>query len=118
MPPLNPATLNTILNTAPMIIQGAGKLIRLIRDRENENDTNSREPTTLDNLKEQVSSLDKRLAENSKSDVEQIQLIEELARQNESLAETLKQTLKRVTVLNYLVVFSIIIALVALLLRQ
>ncbi|NNE37407.1 MAG: hypothetical protein HKN08_03805 [Gammaproteobacteria bacterium] len=118
MPPINPATLNTILNSAPMIIQGAGKLIRLIRDREDESSSKAPKPMTLDNLEEQVSSLDKRLAENSKSDVEQIQLIEELARQNESLAETLKQTLKRITVLNYLVVFSIIIALVALLLRR
>ena len=100
-----------------MIIQGAGKLIRLIRDREEETGSKDPVPTTLENLKEQVSSLDRRLAENSKSDMDQIHLIGELARQNESLAETLKQTLKRVTILNYMVVLAIIIALAALFLR-
>jgi len=116
MPYLNPSTLNTILNTAPMIIQGAGKLIKLIRDRENVPDTAENEPTTLESLKEQVANLELRLTENSKSDVEQIQLIEELARQNESLAETLKQTLRRVTILNVLVLLAIATALAALLL--
>lgn len=117
MPYLNPATLNTILNTAPMIIQGAGKLIKLIRDRENVSNTAENEPTTLESLKAQVANLELRLTENSKSDVEQIQLIEELARQNESLAETLKQTLRRVTILNVLVLLAITTALAALLLN-
>jgi hypothetical protein len=114
MPHLNPTTLNTILNTAPMIIQGAGKLIRLIRDRESDSQVQQNAPSTLDSLKEQMDRLDNRLAENSKSDVEQIQLIEELARQNESMAETLKQALRRITILNYLVILAVFIALASL----
>jgi hypothetical protein len=77
-----PVTLNTILNSAPMIIQGASKLIKLIRDREDTaNDDQNTNPTTLEDLKQEISKIDSRLNLNSQSDVEQIKLIEELAMQ-------------------------------------
>jgi hypothetical protein len=45
--------------------------------------------------------------------VEQIRLIEQLAKQNESLAETLKQTDRKITVLTYLSVTAVCISAVA-----
>ena len=114
---MTPGTLNTILNTAPMIIQGASKLIKLILDREVEaNQDQKSNPTTLEEVKQEISRLEIRLHENSKSDIEQIRLIEELAKQNETLAETLRQTLTRVTILTYIAMLALAGSLFALLL--
>ena len=100
---MTPATLNTILNTAPMIIQGASKLIKLILDREVEaNQEKDSIPTTLEGLKKEITRIESRLNKNSRSDIEQIRLIEELAKQNEALAETLRQSIRKVTILNYI----------------
>jgi hypothetical protein len=91
-----------------MIIQGASKLIKLIRDRElTETATDEKTPTTLEGLTDEVHRLEGRLNENSKSDVEQIRLIEELAKQNEGLAATLEQTLKRVNRLTYIAIIAL-----------
>ncbi len=111
---MTPATLNTILNTAPMIIQGAGKLLRLIREREDETTAEKESlPVTVEGLKLQIKQIEKSLHENYRSDVEQIRLIEQLAKQNESLAETLKQTDRKITVLTYLSVTAVCISAVA-----
>lgn len=111
---MTPATLNTILNTAPMIIQGAGKLLRLIREREDETTTEKESlPVTVEGLKLQVKQIEASLHENYRSDVEQIRLIEQLAKQNESLAETLKQTYRKITVLTYLSVIALAISVTA-----
>jgi hypothetical protein len=114
---MTPATLNAILNSAPMIIQAASKLINMIRVRETGTggETNNT-PVTLDGLKQDVKNLEARLDENYRSDVEQIRLIEQLARQNESLADTLKQTFRKVTVLTYVTLLALTISIVALLL--
>ena len=103
---MNPGTINTILNTAPMIIQAASKLIKLIRERESsaKPSADSDEPT---NLRQEITRIDNRLNENSRSDMEQIRLIEELARQNESLAETLRDTLQRLRLVNYIASLSL-----------
>jgi hypothetical protein len=105
---MTPGTLNTILNTAPMIIQGASKLIKLIRDRESEADLEKdNDVTSLEDLRQEIARIESRLNENSHSDVEQIRLIEQLARQNEALAETLRQSLRRLTVLNYIALLAL-----------
>ncbi len=105
---MTPATLNTILNTAPMIIQGAGKLLRLIREREDASTTvKDSLPVTVEGLKQQIKQIEAGLQENYRSDVDQIRLIEQLAKQNESLAETLKQTYRKITVLTYLSVAAV-----------
>lgn len=110
-----PVTLNTILNSAPMIIQGASKLIKLIRDREDTaNDVQNSNPTTLEDLKQEISKIDSRLNLNSQSDVEQIKLIEELAMQNKTLADALGQTLRKITTLNYIALFAIVCSVIAL----
>ncbi len=114
---MTPATLNTILKTAPMIIQGAGKLLRLMREREDESPAVRESlPVTVEGLKQQIKQIEAGLHENYQSDVEQIRLIEQLAKQNESLAETLKQTYRKITVLTYLSVTAIGISAVAILL--
>ena len=109
---VNPATINTILNTTPLIIRGAGKLINLIKERKDEvPDGDSEDKTgtvTTDNLKETVNKLEARLDAADESNVEQIKLIEQLAKQNEMLASSLQRLLQRST-------FVFILALVALL---
>ena len=106
---MTPGTLKTILNTAPMIIQGASKLIELIRDRDKEaNEGEISNPDTLVEMKQEITRIETRLNENSRSDVEQIRLIEQLAQQNEALAETLRQTMRRVTVFGILAVVALI----------
>ncbi len=94
-------TINTILNTAPIVIQGATRLIKLIRDQGNDNKSEEEIPETIEGIKNEVDRLHQRLDANDESNVEQIKLIEELARQNESLATQLKNTithLNRVTI--------------------
>ena len=107
---MNPFTIGTLLNSAPMIIQGAGKLIDLIREQKKE--TPARDlnvPVTMDNLEEVIGRLETRLDVMDDASVEQIKLIEQLARQNEVLADSLQQQQQRAT-------FAFILALVALLL--
>lgn len=112
---MTPSTLNTILNTAPMIIQGAGKLLKLIREREDKTSTVTDSiPVTIEGLKQQIKQLEAGLHENNRSDVELVRLIEQLARQNESLAETLQQTFKKVSALTYITVFALATSLIAL----
>lgn len=114
---MTPSTLNTILNTAPMIIQGAGKLLKLIREREDKTPpVTDSIPMTIEGLKQQIKQLEAGLHENNRSDVELVRLIEQLARQNESLAETLQQTFRKVSVLTYIAVFALATSLIALIL--
>jgi hypothetical protein len=114
---LTPGTLNTILNTAPLIIQGASKLIKLILDRDVvSNQDQLTNPTTIEELKQEITRLETRLHDNSQADIEQIRLIEELAKQNETLAETLRQTMRRVMILNYITMLALAGSLCALLL--
>jgi predicted PurR-regulated permease PerM len=112
-------TINTILNTAPIVIQGATRLIKLIRDQGNDNKPEEEIPETIEGIKEEVARLHQRLDTNDESNVEQIKLIEELARQNESLATQLKSTvthLNRITVLAIIAILISIVSLVYLLL--
>lgn len=112
-------TINTILNTAPIVIQGATRLIKLIRDQGNDNKPEEEIPETIEGIKEEVARLHQRLDTNDESNVEQIKLIEELARQNESLASQLKSTvthLNRITVLAIIAILISIVSLVYLLL--
>ncbi|GJM05287.1 MAG: hypothetical protein DHS20C09_12780 [marine bacterium B5-7] len=111
-------TINTILNTAPIVIQGATRLIKLIRDQGNDNKPEEEIPETIEGIKDEVARLHQRMDTNNESNVEQIKLIEELARQNESLAAQLKNTithLNRITVLAIIAILTSIISLVYLL---
>ena len=107
---MNPLTIGTLLNSAPMIIQAAGKLIDLIKEREQGAPAHVENvPVTVDNLEEVIGRLEARLDAMDEASVEQIKLIEQLARQNEALAGSLQRQQQRST-------FAFILALVALLL--
>ena len=105
--------LNTILNTAPLIIQGATKLIKIIKDREEEDENNAHDniPATLDGLNKEVNQINSRLEANDKFNIEQIKLIEVLARQNESLAVSLKKAIAQLNIISIIAVISIFICL-------
>ena len=104
-------TLNTILNTAPLIIQGATKLIKIIKDREDNNNSNGDIPATLDELDKEVDKINSRLDANDQSNIEQIKLIEELAKQNKSLAVSLKKAISQLNIISLLAVTSVSISL-------
>ena len=64
-------------------------------------------PATVEEMKQRIQQIETALQENNRSDEAQIRLIEQLARQNESLAETLQQTYRRITLLTWLTVVAI-----------
>ena len=109
-PLFSSAALRTILNNAPLILQGADKLIRMIRANNMPPQATENLPITVEGLKQGVERLEQRLDADAQADIEQIKLIEELARQNEALAESLKRSYLR---LNYLTVLSVAALLVA-----
>ena len=112
-PIMNPATINTILNTAPLVIKGASRLIRLIRNQgEDGEDGEAGQaiPATLEGLQREVERLQQRLDDNNKSNIEQVKLIEELARQNASLAAQLKNTMAQLQRLKRVSLAALIVA--------
>jgi predicted PurR-regulated permease PerM len=115
IPIMSLGTINTILNTAPMVIQGATRLIKLIRDQGKENNIEDEIPDTIDGIKTEVDRLHQRLDKNDESNVEQIKLIEELAKQNESLAVQLKNTITQLNRITFLAVIAILLSIFCLL---
>lgn len=109
-PIMNPATINTILNTAPLVLKGATRLIKLIRKQGADGETGQETPATLEGLQREVERLQQRLDNNNESNIEQVKLIEELARQNESLAAQLKHTMTQLQRLRLLSVTALIVA--------
>ena len=108
-------TINTIMNNAPLVIQGTARLIKMIKER-NDTDAESDKdiPATLDGLKVEIEKLNYKIDDNSTADVEQIELIEQLAKQNEALAESLKQTLKRQTLIAWVASIALVSSIIAL----
>lgn len=106
-------TLNTILNSAPLIIQGATRLVKIIRERKTGNKPDNDIPATLDGLKDEIRRINTRLDAGNESDLEQVNLIEELARQNEILASTLKRTSKQLGVITVILVITLLLAIVS-----
>ena len=109
-PIMNPATINTILNTAPLVIKGATRLIRLIRNQGADGEAGQVIPATLEGLQQEVERLQQRLDDNNKSNIEQVKLIEELARQNASLAAQLKNTMAQLQRLKRVSLAALIVA--------
>lgn len=107
-------TINTILNTAPIVIQGATRLIKLIRDQGKESQSDEDIPETIDGIKNEVERLHQRLDMNNQANLEQLKLIEELARQNESLATQLKNTMTHLNRITILSIFALIVSIVCL----
>ena len=112
MPLINPATLKTIINSAPLIIQGASKLIQIIKEKGDDKAPEKDDiPLTIEALKIEVKRLEDHLEDVDVSNVEQIKLIEELAKQNETLANSLRNTLNRLNTITLLSFAAFIIAL-------
>lgn len=120
-PKMTPSTLSTILNSAPMVIQGASKLINLIKEQgNNREDEAGDELLTLESLKAEIERLEARLAATDDSNIEQIKLIEQLAQQNEVLAESMSKGFNRfnlITIVAAIACFVSLIALVIVLIR-
>ena len=108
------ATINTILNTAPIVIQGATRLVKLIRNQGEE--ARPETPNTVEGIKQEVERLHERLDKANTSDLEQIKLIEELAKQNESLAAQLKTTITLQNRAGMITIIALVIAIICLLL--
>ena len=112
---MNPFTIGTLLNSAPMIIQGAGKLIDLIREREQHSHTRADDvPVTTDNLEQIINRLEARLDAMDEASVEQLKLIEQLARQNEALAGSLQRQQQRTTFAFFLALIALLLAILGL----
>ncbi len=84
-------TINTILNTAPLIIQGATRLLKAIKEKNSMESKENDIPATVEGIKNELERVNKRLEDTSNTTIEQIRLIEELAKQNELLAESLQK---------------------------
>ena len=106
-------TLNTILNTAPLIIQGATKLVKMIRERDTGKQVHDDVPATVEGLKDEIQRINTRLDAGNDSDLEQVNLIEELARHNELLASALKRTNKQLNIITVILVITLLIAVVS-----
>jgi len=105
---MSPVTLNTILNTAPVLIQGATRLIKLIRDRRDPGAVEI--PDTVEGIKLEVERLHHRLDDDTEANVEQARLVETLAKQQEVLAKKLRSTM---THLNRVIIGLVTVAVVA-----
>lgn len=106
-------TLNTILNSAPLIIQGATKLVKMIRERDTGKQVHDDVPATVEGLKDEIQRINTRLDAGNDSDLEQVNLIEELAKQNELLASALKRTNKQLNIITGILVITLLIAVVS-----
>ena len=71
-------------------------------------------PETIAGIKQEDERINQRLDANSTADVEQIKLIEELARQNASLASQLKDTMAHLNRITLLALVAVVIGGVAL----
>ena len=107
-------TINTIINTAPIIIQGATRLVKLIRDRNKMEKDGETVPVTLEDLGKEIEHIHKRIDAGNESDLEQIKLVEELARQNELLATSLKKTGRQLVVIAGVLCLTLVLVLVLL----
>lgn len=105
-------TLNTILNTAPLIIQGATRLIKLLKERDQPEPEKQDIPATLDGLKDELYRINTRLDDNYDSDIQQIKLIEELAKQNELLATSLKKTNRQMNIVSIIALAALLLGIV------
>ena len=114
---MTPAILKTILNSAPIIIQGTSKLIQIIKERNDDQSKQEQDiPATIEGLKKAIDRLEQRLDKNDDSDVEQIKLIEQLAKQNEALAKSLSKTYNRLAIISYISIIAIILAAIGIIL--
>ncbi len=104
---MNLPGLTTILNNAPLIIQGASKLLKIIHDRGQHAETTPADK--VDETGSDIKKIQARLDANDDSSIEQIKLIEQLAEQNKTLANSLQTTVRRLTVVSIIAVAAFFI---------
>lgn len=94
---MTPSTLSTILNTAQLIMQNADRLTTIIRKRSLAPDPEPTDtlPESLEDLNNELQRLHQRLDAGDEANVQQLKFIEQLARQNELLAESLQASNRR-----------------------
>lgn len=102
--------LGTILNNAPLIIQGANHLLKMLRDKDKEPEQNETPPTNIDDVAAELKKINERLNNADKSDIQQIELIEALAKQNESLASSLQASLKKIHLASLIAIVAVVLA--------
>jgi predicted PurR-regulated permease PerM len=112
---VTPAALKTILIDAPVMIDSVRRLIDGLRRLTAREQPSPASPVTLDSLRQDLARVEERLKANSDSDVEQLKLIEELARQNEALAASVARLSLRLTALMILAVVALFLSLFVLL---
>lgn len=111
IPKMTPSTITTILNSAPLVIQGASKLINLIKEQANKKpDNDTGEQLTVESLKADVDRLEAHLATTDESNIEQIKLIEQLAKQNEVLAASMSKINRRLNLMSIVAVLAGLLA--------
>lgn len=110
---MNPAIIRTILGNAPALIQGASKLMEVIRRQHASQEPRPDLPATVDGLKQEIQRLDTRVDANCESDEQQVRLIEELARQNEALARSVARLAGQVNIITVVVFAALVLAAVA-----
>jgi len=109
------STLNTILNTAPIIIQGAAKLVNMLKQRGQTEEVETYDiPANIDDMKIEIEKLHKRLDAHNDSNLEQVKLIEELAKQNEAIASSLRSTVTQLNFFSLLAVIALVLAIISL----
>lgn len=108
-------TINTILNTAPILIQGATKLVQLLKQpKEEPAATDYDIPATIDDVKVELEKLHQRLNTQNDASIEQVNLIRGLAEQNKAIASTLRSTTRQLNFISFIAVFALVVALICL----
>ena len=108
-------SLTTILNNAPLIIQGANKLLDMMREKNQEEDNTIDDiPSNIEDLKNELKKINTRLDSTDNSNIQQIQLIEALAKQNESLANSLQSSIKRLNIISVIAILALVVAVICL----
>lgn len=115
---MTPLTIKTILVNAPVILDSAARLIAGLRRLGAAAEPAPDIPATLDGLRRELQQVEERLKANNESDVEQVKLIEQLARQNEALAASLTRLSLRLTALAAIGVVALLLAVLALVLAR
>lgn len=107
---MNLSILNTLLNTAPTVIQGANQLYKIIKQQRDKQSVDDEDAPEF-NIETEIQQVKQRLDNHSEANLEQTRLIEELAKQNESIAQQLKSTASRLQIISVISLFSLAFAL-------
>lgn len=113
---MNLSILNTLLNTAPSLIQGANQLYKIIK-QQRDKQSQSEEDVPEFNIESEIQLLKQRLDNHSEANLEQTRLIEELAKQNASIAEQLKSTASRLQIISIFSLIALLLAITAFIFR-